>query len=99
MSNTKRYSLVLAEELSLVREGIARLCESNGCFRVAGQCSDGVAAIDLLQTLRPDVAVIDFNIPKLFSLEVVRRLKESGAPTRFLVIASKGDRKMALEAL
>ena len=99
MPTTKRYTILLAEELSLVREGIARLCEANGSFRVAGHCSDGVAAMELLQTFQPDVAVIDFNLPKLFSLELVRRFKETGAATRFLIIAAKGDRKMALEAL
>lgn len=99
MLNSRKNTIVLAEELSLVREGIARLCEANGNFHVADQCSDGVAALDALERLRPDVAVVDFNIPKLFSLEVVRRIKELGAPTRFMILASKGDRKMALEAL
>lgn len=99
MSTNKKFTIVLAEELALVREGIARLCEANGCFRVAGQSADGAAALDMLQALRPDVAVIDFNLPRVFSLELVRRIKETGAPTRFLILASKGDRKMALEAL
>ena len=99
MADTKKHTILLAEELAMVREGIASLCEANGSFRVAGQCADGVAALELLQTFLPDVAVIDFNLPKLFSLELVRRMKESGAPTRFMILAAKGDRKMALEAL
>jgi len=99
MLNTRKNTIVLAEELAMVREGIASLCEANGSFQVTGQCADGVTALDMLERLRPDVAVVDFNIPKLFSLELVRRIKELGAPTRFMVIASKGDRKMALEAL
>jgi DNA-binding NarL/FixJ family response regulator len=99
MLNSKKNTIILAEELALVREGIARLCEANGCFQVMAQCSDGVSALETMGRLRPDVAVIDFNIPKLFSLEVVRRIKELGAATRFMILASKGDRKMALEAL
>lgn len=98
-STTKKYTILLAEELALVREGISRLCEANGNFRVVGQCADGVSALEQLTKVQTDVAVIDFNIPKLFSLELVRRIKEQGAPTRFMIIASKGDRKMALEAL
>lgn len=99
MSDTQKNTILLAEEMALVREGIARLCEANGHFRVAGQCADGIAALELLTTFQPDVALIDFNLPKLFSLELIRRVKESGAQTRFLVMASKGDRKMALEVL
>jgi DNA-binding NarL/FixJ family response regulator len=99
MVNTKKYTILLAEELAMVREGIARLCEANGSFRVAGQCADGLAALELLQSLLPDVAILDFNLPKLFSLELIRRVKAAGASTRFMVLSSKGDRKMALEAL
>ncbi|HYP08358.1 MAG TPA: response regulator transcription factor [Bryobacteraceae bacterium] len=94
-----KISILLAEELALVREGIAGLCEASGSFQVAGQCADGAAALELLQTFQPDIAVIDFNIPRIFSLELVRRIKASGGHTRFLILAAKGDRKMALEAL
>lgn len=99
MTNNHRNTILLAEELALVREGIARLCETSGSFKVAGQCADGVAALELLQTFQPDVAVLDFNLPRLFSLEVVRRIKMAGGSTRFMILASKGDRKMALEAI
>ena len=99
MSNKQKITIVVAEELGLVREGIARLCEANGCFRVVGQSADGASALELLETFQPDVAVIDFNIPRIFSLELVRRIKQTGAETRFLILAAKGDRKMALEAL
>jgi DNA-binding NarL/FixJ family response regulator len=99
MLNTRKNTILLVEELALVREGIARLCEANGCFSVVGQCADGITALEMLGSLRPDIAVVDFNVPKLFSLEVVRRVKEMGAQTRFMILASKGDRKMALEAL
>jgi DNA-binding NarL/FixJ family response regulator len=99
MLNKSKITIVVAEELGLIREGISGLCETNGCFRVEGQCADGAAAIELLQTVKPDVAVVDFNIPRLFSLELVRRLKQMGSHTRFLILATKGDRKMALEAL
>ena len=80
MPNTKQHTILVAEELALVREGIARLCEANGCFHVAGHCSDGIAAIDMLQSVQPDVAVIDFNLPKLFSLELVRRTRRAARP-------------------
>ena len=80
MLNTRKNTIVLAEELAMVREGIASLCEANGSFQVTGQCADGVTALDMLERLRPDVAVVDFNLPKLFSLELVRRIKELGAP-------------------
>jgi len=89
---------VLAEELALVRDGIARVCESEG-FRVVALCADGAAALEALELHKPDLAVIDLLIPKLFSLELIRKARETGLPTRFVVLANRGDRKTALEAM
>jgi DNA-binding NarL/FixJ family response regulator len=99
MSETGTTSIVLAEELALIREGIARICErAEGC-RVIDQCADGAAAFQSIQLLRPDVAIIDLQIPKLFSLELIKKARELGSTTRFIVLANRGDRKTALEAL
>jgi DNA-binding NarL/FixJ family response regulator len=99
MTEIDHVSIVLAEEMAMVREGIARVCERAETFRVIAQCSDGEAALHAIQSYKPDLAVIDLQIPKLFSLELIRRVRESDSPTRFAVLANRGDRKTALEAL
>jgi DNA-binding NarL/FixJ family response regulator len=99
MAESETISIVLAEELTLVREGIAKLCERvQGC-RVVAQCSDGVNALEAILLHKPDIAVIDLQVPRLFSLEVIRKAREAESMTRFLVLATRGDRKTALEAL
>jgi len=99
MEESDHISIVLGEELALIRDGIARVCESVTGFRVVAQCADGNAALEAIQLHKPDLAVIDLQIPKLFSLELIRKAREADLPTRFLVLASRGDRKTALEAL
>jgi DNA-binding NarL/FixJ family response regulator len=99
MTTTQGISITLADELGLVREGIARLCESTGRFAAIWQCADGVAALAQILEKSPAVALVDFQIPQMFSLELVRRVRESGGPTKVLLMAARGDRKMALEAL
>ena len=99
MQEAEYTSIVLAEELALVRDGIARVCESAEGFHVVEQCSDGAAAFDAVKRHRPDLAIIDLQIPKLFSLELIKHARESDLPTRFLVLANRGDRKTALESL
>ncbi|MEJ7605315.1 MAG: response regulator transcription factor [Bryobacteraceae bacterium] len=78
---------------------MARLCDNTGRFQVVDQSADGHAALQAVQALRPDIALIDFQIPKLFSLELVRRSRELALPTRFVILAARGDRKSALESL
>ena len=76
----KTYSILLADELTMVREGLAALCEAQTQFRVVAQCSAGVAALRAIETKRPDIAVLDLNLPDLFTLEIVRRAKSKVQP-------------------
>jgi DNA-binding NarL/FixJ family response regulator len=99
MAHFDQISIVLADELGLVRDGIARLCETTGRFSGVLMCSDGVQALDLIQAHRPELALIDYQIPRLYSLELVKQLRESGSLTKVMLMSAKGDRKMALEAL
>jgi DNA-binding NarL/FixJ family response regulator len=99
MENIALTSLLIADEYPLIRDGIARLCEASGRFSVLEGCADGPAALERVLALRPDLALIDYAIPRLFSLELVRQIREGGGPTRALLMAARGDRKMALESL
>jgi DNA-binding NarL/FixJ family response regulator len=99
----KTYSILLADEFTLVREGLAALCEAPGrdraLFKVVCQCSEGAVAQRMIETLRPDIAVLDLNLPDLFTLEVVRRIKEGNYPTKVVVLSTRRDRKTVVEAL
>jgi DNA-binding NarL/FixJ family response regulator len=99
----KTYSIFLADELTLVREGLAALCEAPGrgrpLFKVVGQCSEGAVAQRMIESTRPDIAVLDLNLPDLFTLEVVRRIKEANLPTKIVVLSTRRDRKTVVEAL
>jgi DNA-binding NarL/FixJ family response regulator len=99
MAEASTTSIVLAEELAMIREGIAQVCERVDGYRVVAQCADGAAALSAVLSHKPCIAIIDLQIPKLFSLELIRKVRESELATRFIVLAARGDRKTALEAL
>ncbi len=92
-------SILVAEELCLIREGIAALCERRVGFRVVAQSGDGAVALRQIEALVPDVAVLDLMLPVLHPLEVVRQVRESNLPTRVVLISTRVDRKTVLEAL
>jgi DNA-binding NarL/FixJ family response regulator len=102
----KTYSIFLADELTLVREGLAALCVSEPAdaifrprFKVVGQCAEGSVALRFIQSEAPDIAVLDLNLPDLFTLEVVRRVRETNIPTKIVVLSTRRDRKTVVEAL
>ena len=73
MEPERQLTLVLADDHAIVREGIAALCASHG-FRILGQCSDGPAAIEMILTQKPDLALLDVHMPGVTGIEAVRRL-------------------------
>lgn len=95
----KTYSVLLADDLTLVREGLAALCATHSQFKVVGQCSEGVAALRLILGQKPDLAVLDLNLPDLFTMEIVRRAREANVPTKIVVLSMRRDRKTVVEAL
>lgn len=95
----KTYTILVADDLTLVREGLAALCDSQPHLKVIGQCSEGAVALRIIEAQRPDIAVLDLNLPDLFTLEVVRRVKEADLPTRIVVLSTRKDRKSVVEAL
>jgi len=92
-------SILIADELGLLREGIAQICHAASWARRIYTCGDGHTALDLIAAERPMIALIDFQLPGIFSLELVRRMRETGAGARILIMSSRGDRKLALESL
>jgi ActR/RegA family two-component response regulator len=94
----KTYSILLADDLTLVG-GLAVLCQGQPSHRVVGQCSEGAAALRLIQAHRPDIAVLDLNLSPLHTLELVRRVREASLSTRIVVLSMRRDRKTVVEAL
>ena len=95
----KKTTIVLADEQTLFREGTAALCEATRQYKVIGQCADGRSAVRMIGALRPDVAILDLGLPKLYALSVIQKLRQSEACLKFMVLAMRRDRKTVLEVL
>ena len=90
---------MIAEPLALVREGFAALCESSGPYEVVFQCADGEAAVEAVVSRNPDLALLDLDLPRLFVLQVIHRIRTSEASTRIVVLGRRKDRKTVVEVL
>ena len=95
----KQYSVLLADDLTLVREGLAALCAAHAQYQIVGQCAEGTTALRMIESQRPDLAVLDLNLPDLFTMEIVRRVREANLPTKIVVLSMRRDRKTVVEAL
>ena len=89
---------VLADDHHIVREGLAALC-SLYSIRVLGQCADGREAVEAVHSLQPDVAILDMHMPVFDGVEVVRRLRAEGCPSRLIILSVSCDQATLRDAL
>lgn len=91
--------ILIADELTLVREGLAALCTSLGGFRVISQVGSAAAAMAEIERLQPALALLDLGLSDLAATEVIRRVRDRGLRTRCAVFSVRKDRKTVLEVL
>ena len=80
--------VAVADDQALVRSGFSVLLRSAGDIEVIGEAGDGQAAVDLVATEHPDVVLMDIRMPELDGIEATRRIVDSGASTRILVLTT-----------
>jgi DNA-binding NarL/FixJ family response regulator len=92
-------SLVLADDHPAIREGLAAIFDTRPELHIVGQCSDGLAAVEMIKALEPDFAIIDLHMPRLHGLEVVQRLRDANSPSKLIVLTINRDEKLVQWAL
>lgn len=70
--------LVIADDHSMIREGLKQLLELEGQFKVIAEASDGVECLEILSKEAPDVLLLDINMPNKNGLDVLKELNQSG---------------------
>ena len=88
---------VIADDQSLVREGIRRLLELSGRVDVVAETRDGEETIAVVARLRPDVLLLDIRMPLLDGIGVLRRLGNNAPPT--LVLTTFDDAEVSYQAI
>ena len=80
--------LVIAEDQSILRGALGTLLDFEEDFTVVGQAKDGKEALQLIQELKPDICVLDIEMPKMSGLDVARSLKEQGSACKVVILTT-----------
>jgi DNA-binding NarL/FixJ family response regulator len=96
---TAPFEILIADEWTLVREGLAALCNSIAGFRVVSQVATATAAMEEIEQRQPDLALLDLGLSDQLAIDVIRRVRDQGIRTRCAVLATRKDRKTVLEVL
>ena len=91
--------VLLADDHPVYREGLAGLIDVCDDMVVVGQASDGAAALALAEETRPDVAVLDLNMPGLHGIEAARAISRACPDTGVLVLTMYDDDATIFQAV
>ena len=87
----KRITVLLAEDHTVVREGLRTLLEAEGDIKVVGEAETGRQAVRLARKLRPAVVVMDIAMPLLNGLEATRRILKAAPGAKVLILSAHSD--------
>ncbi len=91
--------IVLADDHHLVRAGIRSLLEKMSDVQVVGEAGDGREALELIERLLPDVALLDISMPGLNGIEVASRVTKTNAKTRVIILSMHAEQGYVAQAL
>lgn len=96
---TDTIKLVVADDHTIVRQGLVSMLEETGECVVLAQAADGAEAVELALKTKPDIVVTDLSMPRLGGLEVVRRIVEKLPGTGTLVLTVHEDDEYIMPAI
>lgn len=96
--SSRSHTIVLADDHPSVRSGLTKLLAQHPGLDVVGEAGDGLAAIELVTRLRPDLLICDLSMPGLHGLEVTRRVLAASTGTRVIVLSAHADEPYLVQA-
>lgn len=91
-------TIVLADDHSIVRQGLRMMLEAESDFRVIGEAAEGLEVLELVERLRPGVVLLDIMLPGMNGLEIVRQAHQRMPHTRCIMLSMYGSQAFVVEA-
>lgn len=91
--------VMLADDHVLIREGIRQLLEFDGTIEVIDEANDGIECLDKLVKSKPDVLLLDINMPKKNGIEVLEEIKKKNIQTKVLILTVHNEVEYLLKAV
>ena len=91
--------IMITDDHSMIREGLKNLLELDGDIEVIAEAIDGEDCLEKLETVKPDVLLLDINMPKMNGLEVLKNLKARKSKIKVLVLTVHNEIEYLLKAV
>ena len=85
--NSRTITILLADDHTIVRQGLAKLLDGDGNLCVIGEARNGREAVSKVEELRPDVVLMDIAMPVLNGIEATRQIKKASRNTKVIILS------------
>lgn len=99
MQDSRKFTVLLADEDALRRDGLAAVLKANPELDVIASCPDGQTAMEEIRDLLPNVAIVDLNLPGLHGIELVRRVRGESLGVKMIILAGTMDDEIVREVV
>lgn len=93
------YNVLIVDDHLVVREGLKFMIETNDNFQVVGEAENGVETLRLLESLTPDVILMDLNMPQMSGLETMKELKERNFDIPVVILTTYNEDELMISGL
>ena len=91
--------IMITDDHSMIREGLKSLLELDGDIEVIAEAENGEECLQKLLTVKPDVLLLDINMPKMNGLEVLKSLKDAKSKVKVLVLTVHNETEYLMKAV
>lgn len=91
--------ILIADDHPIFRDGLKRLLESEGEFKVIGEACDGIEAVAMARQLIPEVMLLDLAMPRRQGLDALRELSSDARSVRVILLTAAAEKEQIVEAL
>jgi two-component system, NarL family, response regulator NreC len=95
----RKVRLVLCDDHALFREGIKAVLREQPAVEVVGEAGDGRSALDEVERLRPDVVLMDIEMPQLNGFDATRRITQAHKDVRVLILTMYAEEQLVSRCL
>jgi DNA-binding NarL/FixJ family response regulator len=99
MNPAQRTTILIADDHPMFRRGLRDVIQEEETFQVIGEADNGEEALEIIERLRPMVAVLDLDMPKKNGLEVTQHIIENNLPVSVLILTMYNEEEMFNKAV
>lgn len=95
----KKIKVVIVDDHALIREGIKKLLELEESFEIQALAGDGFEALEVIKAQKPDVVLLDINMPNMNGIDCLKQIKSDFPETKVIMLTIHEDAEYLIETI